>query len=112
MPNTITGPATVNILTAVPVTMPSARKSMAGEATALAKPVMGTSVPAPAYRASRWYSPSAVSSADRNTSVTEVAEAAVLLRQPQRLPAVGDQLSHGADAAADDKGQRRVLADG
>ena len=42
VPNTITGPATVNILTAVPVTMPSARKSMAGEATALAKPVMGT----------------------------------------------------------------------
>ena len=76
VPNTITGPATVNILTAVPVTMPSARKSMAGEATALAKPVMGTSVPAPAYRASRWYSPSAVSSTDRNTSVTEVAEAA------------------------------------
>ena len=54
----------------------SARKSMAGEATALAKPVMGTSVPAPAYRASRWYSPSAVSSTDRNTSVTEVAVAA------------------------------------
>ena len=44
MPNTITGPATVNIFTAVPVTTPSARKSMAGEATALAKPVMGTSV--------------------------------------------------------------------
>ena len=53
VPNTITGPATVNIFTAVPVTTPSARKSMAGEATALAKPVMGTSVPAPAYRASR-----------------------------------------------------------
>ena len=53
VPNTITGPATVNILTAVPVISPSARKSMAGEATALAKPVMGTSVPAPAYRASR-----------------------------------------------------------
>ena len=53
VPNTITGPATVNILTAVPVISPSARKSMAGEATALAKPVMGTNVPAPAYRASR-----------------------------------------------------------
>ena len=53
MPNTITGPATVNIFTAVPVISPSARKSIAGEATALANPVMGTNVPAPAYRASR-----------------------------------------------------------
>jgi hypothetical protein len=101
---------------------------MAGEATALAKPVMGTSVPAPAYRASRWYSPSAVSSTDRNTSVTEVAVAAVCCVSPSALAgsgsahgvsvladedaAVGDQLSHGADPAADDKGQRRVLADG
>ena len=73
MPYTITGPATVNIFTAVPVTSPSARKSIAGEATALANPVMGTSVPAPAYRASRWYSPSDVSTTDRNTSVTAVA---------------------------------------
>ena len=54
VPNTITGPATVNIFTAVPVTTPSARKSMAGEATALAKPVMGTSDPAPALAASFW----------------------------------------------------------
>ena len=54
VPNTITGPATVNIFTAVPVMMPSARKSMAGETTELAKPVMGTSVPAPAWRASLW----------------------------------------------------------
>jgi len=44
----------------------------------LGKPpvVVGPGVPAPASRASRWYSPSAVSSTDRNTSVTEVAEAA------------------------------------
>ena len=36
----------------------------------------------------------------------------LLLRPPQRLPAVGDQLSQCADPTADDKGQRRVLADG
>src|SRR5699024_7503399 len=42
-PKTITGPATVNILAAMPVISPSLLKSMAGEATALAKPVMGTS---------------------------------------------------------------------
>ena len=47
VPNTITGPATRNIFAAMPVTKPSARKSMAGETTALAKPVMGTRVPAP-----------------------------------------------------------------
>lgn len=52
VPNTMTGPATVNIFTAVPVIRPSARKSTAGDTTALAKPVMGTSVPAPAQRAS------------------------------------------------------------
>lgn len=47
VPNTITGPATRNIFVAMPVTYPSALKSMAGETTAFAKPVMGTSVPAP-----------------------------------------------------------------
>ena len=48
VPNTMTGPAMTNIFAAMPVTMPSALKSIAGETTALAKPVMGTSVPAPA----------------------------------------------------------------
>ena len=43
-----------NILAAMPVTKPSALKSSAGDATALAKPVMGTSVPAPPNLASRW----------------------------------------------------------
>ena len=50
VPNTITGPATRNIFAAMPVTKPSVLKSMAGETTALAKPVMGTRVPAPARR--------------------------------------------------------------
>ena len=48
----MTGPATVNIFAAIPVTNPSDLKSSAGEVTALEKPVMGTSVPAPPKRAS------------------------------------------------------------
>ena len=51
-PYTITGPATINIFAPMPVIRPSLLKSIAGEATALAKPVMGTSVPAPPKRAS------------------------------------------------------------
>ena len=58
---------------------------MAGEATALAKPVMGTSVPAPAWRASLWYRPSPVNSADRNTSDTDVAVAASSSFRPRNL---------------------------
>ena len=49
---------------------------MAGDATALAKPVMGTSVPAPPNRASLLYRFSPVNRADRNTRLTEVAVAA------------------------------------
>ena len=48
MPKVSTGPATVKIFAEVPVISPSRRNSMAGAATALAKPVMGTRVPAPA----------------------------------------------------------------
>ena len=44
----MTGPATVKSLAPTPVTSPSERASMAVEATAFAKPVMGTRVPAPA----------------------------------------------------------------
>lgn len=47
VPYTITGPAMVNILAPVPSTRPSALNSMAALTTALAKPVMGTSDPAP-----------------------------------------------------------------
>ena len=47
VPNTMTGPATTNIFDAIPVMKPSLLKSMAGETTELAKPVIGTSVPGP-----------------------------------------------------------------
>ena len=46
--HTMTGPAIVNIFAAVPVMKPSVLNSSAGAATELAKPVIGTSVPAPA----------------------------------------------------------------
>lgn len=64
VPYTITGPAMVNILAPVPSTRPSALNSMAALTTALAKPVMGTSDPAPAFAASFWYQPSVVSTAE------------------------------------------------
>lgn len=41
----------VNICAAVPSTIPSCLNSRAGETTELANPVMGTIVPAPAWRA-------------------------------------------------------------
>ena len=44
----------VNILAPVPQTLPSGLNSMAALTTALAKPVMGTSEPAPALAASFW----------------------------------------------------------
>ena len=46
-PYKITGPAMVNILHPIPNTWPSFLYSMAGAATELANPVMGTNAPAP-----------------------------------------------------------------
>ena len=68
MPNTSTGPATTNSLAAVPVMSPSLLNSSAGETIAFAKPVMGTSVPAPARLATLSNSPRPVSSAAARTS--------------------------------------------
>ena len=48
MPYTSTGPAMVKSLAPVPSTQPSGLNSMAGDTMALAKPVRGTTVPAPA----------------------------------------------------------------
>ena len=48
IPYTSTGPAMVNIFAATPKTNPSFLNSMAGDTTALANPVIGTTVPAPA----------------------------------------------------------------
>ena len=48
IPNTSTGPATVNIFPPTPITYPSDLYSIAGETMELAKPVIGTNDPAPA----------------------------------------------------------------
>ena len=48
IPNTSTGPATVNIFPPTPITYPSDLYSIAGETIELAKPVIGIKEPAPA----------------------------------------------------------------
>src|SRR5699024_9550447 len=73
----MTGPAMVNILVPVPVTCPSGENSMAALTTALAKPVMGTRLPAPDRDASFWYHPRVVHRADRAIRVQLVRVAAV-----------------------------------
>ena len=45
MPYAITGPAILKMLAPVPITMPSALNSSAGDTTEFAKPVIGTIVP-------------------------------------------------------------------
>ena len=55
------------------MTSPSRRNSIAGETTLLAKPVIGTMLPAPAYLPILSYTPMPVSSAERKTSVMLVA---------------------------------------
>ena len=47
VPYSITGPEIMNIFAPSPVIKPSDLNSSAGETTAFAKPVIGTSVPAP-----------------------------------------------------------------
>ena len=53
----------------VPVTQPSALNSTAALTTELAKPVIGTRVPAPARVANFWYQPATVATADSPISV-------------------------------------------
>ena len=71
MPYSITGPAIVNIFAPVPATIPSVFASRAGETTEFAKPVIGTSVPAPACLAIFGYMSSPVKSAPRKISETD-----------------------------------------
>ena len=69
----MTGPAIWNIFAAMPVTKPSLLKSMAGETTEFAKPVMGTRVPAPPKRAILLYRFSPVRRAEISPRVMAVA---------------------------------------
>ena len=59
-----------NIFAAVPAISPSVLYSSAGAATALAKPVIGTSVPAPPSLASLSYWPSPVSRIQKKLAQT------------------------------------------
>ena len=95
----MTGPAMVNILTAVPATKPSVLNSRAGAATELAKPVIGTSVPAPACLADKY-------ERDRD------GRRGVFAGKTDGLPAFEKSLPERAYHAARDKGLRAVFYDG
>ena len=76
-PYNITGPAIVNILHPIPYTWPSFLNSIAGDATELANPVIGTITPAPANFAILANNPKPVSNALIKTSVSVSYKAAV-----------------------------------
>ena len=84
-PYTITGPAMMNILAPKPVIKPSVLNSIAGELIAFAKPVIGTSVPAPACLAILSYTPSIVSSTPKKISDTETKVFASVSSNPHSL---------------------------
>lgn len=72
----------VNIFAPTPKINPSVLNSTAGAAMALAKPVIGTRVPAPACFAILSYRLRPVSSADRATSDMDAAVPAISLSSP------------------------------
>ena len=72
----------VNIFAPTPSTIPSGLASRAGETTELAKPVIGTIVPAPANFASFGYISSPVSSAPKNIRIIDVYPADVSSSKP------------------------------
>ena len=72
MPNTMTGPATVNIFAHIPKIMPSRLNSIALEHILFAKPVIGTIVPAPANLAISSKSPTPVKMQVINIITTKV----------------------------------------
>ena len=82
---TTEGPATVKILAPTPRISPSLLASMAGDTTALAKPVMGTRVPAPANLAMRSKTPRPVRMAATSTRVAAVRVPASSLGRWQSL---------------------------
>ena len=85
VPYSITGPAIVKIFAPVPRTYPSVLASSAGATTELAKPVMGTMVPAPACFAILGYMSRPVKRAPKKISVIEVAAAAFYSARPKYL---------------------------
>ena len=73
----------VKIFVPIPRIQPSVRASMAEDTTPLAKPVMGTSVPAPACLPSLAYQPRPVQTALAATSPMEIHAEAVFCSTPQ-----------------------------
>lgn len=71
-PVTITGPATVNILTHKPNINPSFLYSSAGLAIEFEKPVIGTMEPAPANAPILSYTPSPVRNEAKNIRIIKV----------------------------------------
>lgn len=69
IPYKITGPHMVKIWVPMPNTCPSFLNSMAGAATELANPVIGTRVPAPPYFAILLYILNPVNTTLKNTKV-------------------------------------------
>ena len=82
IPYRITGPAMVKIFAPTPKTWPSFLYSMAGAATELANPVIGTRAPAPPKVTSLWYRFSPVSRALRAIRISEHQAAASFYEIP------------------------------
>ena len=83
---------------------------MAGETTALAKPVMGTSVPAPATLAMWSKTPMPLSSAAANISVTEVSVPASSSGRPAVCPYCGKVYELRRENGAQKEGIGGVLS--
>lgn len=79
MPNTITGPAIMNIFAPIPNTCPSLLNSIAGAVIELENPVIGTIVPAPACLAILPYQFKAVRIELKAINVMETQALAVFL---------------------------------
>ena len=76
IPNTSTGPATVNIFPPTPITYPSDLYSMAGETIEFANPVIGIKEPAPANLPIllKIFNPVKIAAIPRSTRDTTVEE--------------------------------------
>ena len=85
VPYNNTGPATVKIFDPTPTISPSLFVSRAGETTALANPVTGTKVPAPATRAILSKIPTPVRTADRKIRKRVVVKEASAFSIPKNV---------------------------
>lgn len=108
VPKTMTGPAIMNILAAVPVMKPSLLNSRAGETTAFAKPVMGTRVPGSAELRSVVIDARGRCRAREEHQRHRAGRARVRAREARHDPELGYHLAERADGPADEKGAQQV----